>query len=131
MNFNVSHLSKKTGIAIGILTFLPPFYMLASFIGFAFVITLSGPKPDPRWFIAFMAAHLLVMLLMLGLLIFYVAHIVTNVQLTSDHKILWIVLLFFAGIIAMPIYWFLFILRDGNPALGRAEPPSKSYSGPL
>jgi hypothetical protein len=60
------------------------------------------------------------MLIMLALLVFYIAHVFKNTALVGDRRILWAVVLFMGGPIAMPVYWFLYVWR--GPHLAAAPP---------
>jgi hypothetical protein len=48
----------------------------------------------------------------LGMTIYYIFNIFKNERLEQNYKIMWTILLFFAGMLAQPIYWYLYIWRD-------------------
>jgi hypothetical protein len=48
-----------------------------------------------------------------------------NERVNNDKKVLWAVVLFMGGMIAMPIYWYLYIWRDEKgPAIDSNAPKS-------
>jgi hypothetical protein len=51
------------------------------------------------------------MFIMIGLLVFYIVHLFKNPAIAGDRRALWAVVLFLGSIIAMPVYWFLYIWR--------------------
>jgi hypothetical protein len=58
------------------------------------------------------ALHLLTILSGFALLAFYIVHIVKNKLIQESNKIAWLLIMFFFGYFAMPIYWYRFIWRD-------------------
>jgi hypothetical protein len=66
-------------------------------------------------FAGLFAAHLLTILLMLGLMPFYIILVVKNGQLDDTMRIVWVVLICMLGMFAMPVYWYLNIWRDAPP----------------
>lgn len=52
------------------------------------------------------------MLLMLGLMIFYVVNAYNSPKLPADKRSIWVIILFFGNIIAMPIYWYQYIWKE-------------------
>ena len=69
----------------------------------------SGP---PFFFAAFFAVHLFTMLWMMGLTIFYIVNVFRNDRVDKDKKALWAIVIFMGNIIAMPIYWYLYIWQE-------------------
>lgn len=45
------------------------------------------------------------------LLIFYLTHLITKTSLPRRQLTIWTFALFFASVVAMPIYWYLFLWR--------------------
>ncbi len=52
-----------------------------------------------------------VMALTLVLTMFYVRHAWYNRRLPEDSRVAWIVAIVGVGILAMPVYWYRFLLR--------------------
>jgi hypothetical protein len=63
-------------------------------------------------FAGLFAAHLLTILLMLGLMPFYIVLVVKNARLDETMRIVWVVLICMLGMFAMPVYWYLNIWRE-------------------
>ena len=51
-------------------------------------------------------------LLSIGLLIFFIMHLLRHKALDSTERIIWILVFLFAGIIGYPIYWYMRIWKD-------------------
>jgi hypothetical protein len=111
-------MSKNTKILVGILTILP-------FISFIFGIWLSisvitqfdhsSNAPDTaalRGLASFAIILGFAILLSIGLLIYYIVHAVNNKSLSSEERLMWILLFVFISTIAFMIYWILRIWQD-------------------
>jgi hypothetical protein len=46
------------------------------------------------------------------LLVFYIIHVVKNKRIKDDMRIIWILIIFFGSMFAMPVYWYLYILKE-------------------
>jgi hypothetical protein len=122
-------MSKNTKILVGILTILP-------FISFIFGIWLSismitqfdhsSNAPDTaalRSLASFAIILGFAILLSIGLLIYYIVHAVNNKSLTSEERLMWILLFVFISTIAFMIYWVLRIWQEKDPIIE----PDKKY----
>lgn len=47
-----------------------------------------------------------------ALLVFYIRNVFKNDRVQKDKKALWAVVLFMGNMIAMPIYWYLYVWRE-------------------
>lgn len=56
-------------------------------------------------------------LVIIGLLIFYVKHAIENKILSSEMRIVWIILFFFSNVLAMMVYWFIYILKEVDESI--------------
>jgi hypothetical protein len=110
--------SKK--LLLGILTGWPFVYFIGFFL---FVISMIVMAPGGGGelgvipgilFLLVMVLHFATIFLILGLLIFYIVNAGKSEKFTQGEKIAWIVALFFGGMIAMPIYWYMNIWK-GTP----------------
>jgi hypothetical protein len=109
-------ISKPIAILIGVLTAWPFVYMIIFFALF-----ISGPfmrgggslteSEASRSFQILLAMHLGTMFIMAALLSFYIVHVFKNPAI-PDKRTLWAVVLFFGNVIAMPVYWFLYVWRE-------------------
>ena len=70
----------------------------------------------PLGFVGLFAAHLLTIVLMIGLMPLYIILAVKNEYIDQTMKIMWAVLICMVGIFAMPVYWYLYIWRNQPPA---------------
>ncbi|MGM0545844.1 MAG: hypothetical protein ACQEST_03915 [Bacteroidota bacterium] len=61
-------------------------------------------------------------LLSLGLFIFYVVHMLQNVALDTEKRMLWIIVTFIAYGISLPIYWYLHVWKN-DPQHGLDSDP--------
>jgi hypothetical protein len=60
--------------------------------------------------------HFLTMLEIFALLAFYIVHVFKTDRVSQDKKALWAVVLFLGNMIAMPIYWYLYIWKEPTPS---------------
>jgi magnesium-transporting ATPase (P-type) len=104
---------------LGVLTLWPLIYI---FVFIAVVITqltadtsdLLDPSGDSTDAVdSLLLAHLLTMALILGLLVFYVAHAVRSPRVPDNQRVLWAIFLVLGSMIAMPIYFWLYVWPDG------------------
>ena len=111
------HLSKPAKVLIAAATAWPLVYMFL-FMGFIFSIVvrgLSGPHTRGEVPVAFKLVfllHLLTILWMFALLAFYIIYLFKSDRVAQDKKALWAVVLFFGNMIAMPVFWYLYIWRE-------------------
>jgi hypothetical protein len=122
--------SKPVKILIGILTafaVLFPFLIVPAFMmffvfgsGFPFLDPYSIPDPSyigKTMFPMMMISYPLMMcfsVVQLGLQVFYIIHEIKNTALTETFRILFTIGTFFLPYVAMPIYFFVYLLKD-NP----------------
>jgi len=94
----------------------PIFYMVFFFV---FVLSQilasfpSGPSQEmPDGFLLIFPLHFFTMILMVVLLVIYIKNVFRNDRVAQDKKALWAVVLFIGNMIAMPIYYYLYIWRE-------------------
>ncbi|SRR6266498_4510071 len=122
-------MNKSTKILLGLATLWPFLYMILFFV-FIFSSILFMPRPGaeesgpPFFFAVFIALHLSTMLWIMGLTVFYMVNVFRNDRVDKDKKVLWAVVMFMGNMIAMPIYWYLYIWKEGPGSL-----PSQSSLG--
>jgi hypothetical protein len=114
-------MSRSSKLFIGILSFLP---IVLVFVMFFMVLRLipnfiewgdhNDPEPQevfsvfgPMFIVGFGMA-----ILSLGLLIFFIMHLLRHKALDSTERVIWILVFLFAGIIGYPIYWYMRIWKD-------------------
>ncbi|HEX8407951.1 MAG TPA: hypothetical protein VF883_03745 [Thermoanaerobaculia bacterium] len=109
-------------IALLATTVLPLIYMVMFFASFA--LTVSGGSRSNVIFDNFgilMAVHLGVMLLMFALITFYIVFLFKTDRVKTEMKAVWAVAIFMGSIVAMPIFWYLYIWPSGD---GRSAEPA-------
>ncbi len=83
-------------------------YLMPKFMSFT---TPGGPPPEEfhhlfdnvfRW-------HLGIMGLVVALTILYIVHLFRTDRVPADKKALWAVVLLLGNILAMPVYWYLYV----------------------
>ena len=107
---------KKIGAIILALITLEPILYLILFFTFIIKTFMSfGNNLDldkePGIVQILFPLHFLTMLILFGLLIFYVVNVFRNALIESDKKVLWLIVIFFGNIIAMPVYWYIHIWK--------------------
>ena len=126
-------MKKRNKILLGIATAWPLLY-IPLFVLFMFSFALMadrGAPPDgafPAMFLLILPFHMLTILGGLALSVFYIVNVFRNPRVEKDKQVMWVVLLFMVGLIAQPIYWYLYIWREepslktgARPALNNGE----------
>jgi len=55
--------------------------------------------------------HIATMLEIMGLLVVYIVHLFKTDRVPKDQKALWAVVIFLGSVLAMPVYWYLYIWK--------------------
>lgn len=133
-------MSKPKKIILGLLSIWPIVYF-AIFVLFVFSQMLSplrqGPVTTPStamsgssttptnvvagsgvpgWFMALAALHLGTGFLLVILIAIYIRDIFKSDRVSKDKKALWAVCIFLGNMVAMPIYWYLYIWSEPKSA---------------
>ncbi len=123
-------MTKRKKVWLGIATIWPIAWMFIFMISmFTFFFSFAGrpgqPEPGPILFLfpVIILLHFVTVFGSLALIIYYIFDIFKNERLEQNYKIMWTVLLFFAGMLAMPIYWYLYIWRDAPEGAALGGPP--------
>lgn len=105
-------MTKAWKLLLGALTIWPIMY-IALFFGAAFYSILIGQTKELTgiWDLI-IPLHLLTILIIFALMIFYVVNVVRNHRIKSDMKAVWAIVVVLGGPIALPIYWYFFIWKD-------------------
>lgn len=113
-------MSRNSKILVGILSFLP---IILLFVMIPTLLNLipqfiEWDKHEPAieevlntigpffFLIIFMG------LLSLGLLVFFIIHLVNNKSIESGEKIVWIIVFLFVSMVGYPVYWFVRIWNE-------------------
>jgi hypothetical protein len=125
-------MKKSTKIWLGSATIWPIVYLALFFVVIFSVVIIAGLNPGthapvenspasiffPVGFMAIFALHMLTVMGTLALTVFYIIRVFKTEQLDQNMKIMWMLLLFFMGMLAQPVFWYLYIWRDA-PDLSR------------
>jgi len=122
-------MKSSTKVLLGLASLWPFVYMILFFIfvlsSFFFLSPSTGKEfGPPVSFMVIFLLHLLTMLWIMALTIFYIVNVFRNERVDKDKKVLWAVVLFMGNLIAMPIYWYLYIWKE--PAVTRPGPSALS-----
>lgn len=116
-------LSKPISILVLLATLAPLAYFVFFFgmIGF-FVLSAADRGPEPDLFKVIFILHMLCIVWIWGLMAFYLIYLFKSSSVPKDQKVLWAVVLFIANVMAMPVFWWLYVW----PGSKRADvaPPS-------
>ncbi|MBI4743378.1 MAG: hypothetical protein HY776_00890 [Actinobacteria bacterium] len=111
-------MKKPTKIMLGIASLWPILYMTIFFVftfSQVFLFSQEGPmspSSPPTWFLVIFGLHFLTMLWIFVLLIIYIVNVFRNNRVAKEKKALWAVVLFLGNVVAMPVYWYLYIWRE-------------------
>lgn len=116
--------SKK--IFTGLLAFLP---LIASAIFLIFFFTSFFPEivkmdhahgdVSPEFFFSnmmgFIAWVIALVFVQLGLMIYFIIHVMNNNRVKNEERIIWVLVFIFASSIGFPIYWGIRIWPEEKP----------------
>ena len=118
-------MSTSAKIVLGVLSFLPFIFLLGYFVWFiGLFVSMIGttglgdanPGEMPGYFFSNMIWMIIWVALMgifsLGLLIYYIVHVVNNKAIDSNERLVWILVFIFANMMGFPIYWYMRIWRN-------------------
>jgi len=112
--------SKVAKIIIGLLSFLPIVLTLVLVVTVVNQIPefLEWERYEPGFRTIFMTISPIIIiavvlsLLSLGLLIFFIIHMINHKKMEPIEKLIWILIFLFVGIVGYPVYWFLRIWNE-------------------
>src|SRR4030095_5425561 len=113
-----------TKILLGIATVWPFCYMIFFFLFMVssfFLARAGGDSAIEPSFLLIVPLHFLTMLVITALTVFYIVNVFRNERVDKDKKVLWTIVLLMGSMIAMPIYWYLYIWSD-SPAAANPKP---------
>lgn len=113
----MGNMKKPAKILLGILTAWPVVYMFMVF-GFMFLTFTSN---NTSFFPIIFGLHFATIFMMFGLIAFYIVDVFRNKRIKQDQKALWAVVIFCGNMIAMPVYWYLFIWREPDVNIPAAQ----------
>jgi hypothetical protein len=124
----MDNLSKPVKVLLGIGSLWPMIYIFVFAFGFGLFFFLAaaqgstghmdGAEPPAAVIAAmvlFLAMHIGTIFPVWGMLVFFIIHLVQTIRVPNDQKALWAVILFLGAMIAMPVYWYMYIWREPSP----------------
>jgi hypothetical protein len=105
-------MNKKTAVVLGVFTYWPLIYVLIftlTMLTGVFGVKQPSDGGVPMYFKILFACHLITMLEIVFLAVFYIGYLLKTDRVASNKKILWAVLIWFGNAIAMPIFWHRYI----------------------
>ncbi|MFT3933743.1 MAG: hypothetical protein QM726_09030 [Chitinophagaceae bacterium] len=114
-------MSNGKKIFLGILSFLPIVFFviyMVTFFGFMINIFRHAQHDDvmPEMVMgnvfSIIAVALVMMLTTLGLLIYFIIHMLNNTMVEGIERIVWVLVFIFAGMIGFPVYWYMRIWKQ-------------------
>jgi hypothetical protein len=116
-------LSKPVAVLVLIVTLVPigyfAFFMVTVLSG---VLGLLQGEDGKTWFLVLFVLHVLCILWIWALLALYLVFLFKSETVPKDKTVLWAVVLFFGNVLAMPIFWYLYMWR-ATSKLPPAEQP--------
>ena len=117
-------MSRSSKLFIGILSFLPIVLLIVFFVMiFSLFPTFiewgnrgNSYEPAPQEVFSVFGPIFIVGfgmgILSIGLLIFFILHLLRHKAMDSTERIIWILVFLFAGIVGYPIYWYMRVWKD-------------------
>jgi predicted membrane channel-forming protein YqfA (hemolysin III family) len=119
----MDRMTKSHKIMLIIATFMPFLFVAIWFVSFFFFFGLSmaqpghgNGEPPPAMFITMFGFQALMMVWGIGLFVLYLVHLFKTDRVKQERKALWGVVLFLGGIVAMLVYWFMYVWPEPEPA---------------
>jgi hypothetical protein len=113
-------MSRSSKLLIGILSFLPIILLVVFLIMFASIFPRffewENYEPAPQEVFGVFGPIIILGILMaivsLGLLIFFIMHLIRYKTMEPVERIIWILVFLFVGTIGYPIYWYMRVWKD-------------------
>jgi magnesium-transporting ATPase (P-type) len=111
--------NRPVAILVALLTLAPWAYLVFFFSHFmtgfpSFQNAAQPPEQFFRDFDTIFRLHMIVIVLILALMAFYIVHLFRTDRVPGDKKALWAVVLFLGNLLAMPVYWYLYVWPKAN-----------------
>lgn len=125
-------MTKRRAVALGVFTAWPFLYMILfmSSILMAILADLASTGPagePPDVFLFIIPLHLLTMLEIFALMIFYVIYLFKTDAVPQDKKALWAAVILLGGMVSMPVFWYLYVWRQTSRS--SPEPLAEGAAG--
>lgn len=119
-------MKKSNKVLLGAATIWPFIYIILFMVFILSTILTRGGAGEgvgPALKLTAFAIHLLTILWIWALLAFYMVNVFKNHRVDQDKKVLWAVVLFMGNVFAMPVYWYLYIWREGGVSTATSNAP--------
>jgi hypothetical protein len=122
-------MSRSKKLFLGLLAAWTPIYMVIFLVWWALMFwsfDQGGPQPPNEQFFASFAViavlHAGTMLSAFGQMFCYLYHALTkNDAIDPNMKVVWVIALFFVSMIAIPLYWLLYIWREPEASVAKVK----------
>ena len=123
-------MSKPIKLLVGLLSVWPILYIVLFFAliasSFAWMSRTDAapagpPAGPPAVFAALFVGHLATILVIFGLFAFYIVYLFKTDRVPQDKKGLWAAMLFLGTILAMPVFFYVYIWPDEWPRNSRGR----------
>ena len=122
----LSNQSKPAKIILGVATISPVLLwalflcgFFALFFGTFVTVAQQPPSEEPPGifflFPVLFAVQMIGMVWVIALMILYIVDVFRTERLPQDQRVLWLIVIFFGSILAMPVYWYLYVWREPPP----------------
>lgn len=106
-------ISRSFALTLGVITILPLVYMCFFFV-LCTLQSLGVVSLSRGSFTILLVMHVSVVLLVWCLIGIYIYHLFKTEHVEPTKKTLWAVVLFLGNVIAMPVFWFHYILKPSE-----------------
>ena len=115
-------LSRRAKLFVGALTLWPILYIflfIAFAVGMMFyasgVDAATRAQEPPAALFVVVALHFATIAMFFALIAFYIVYSFKTDRVPQDKKALWAAVLFFCGMVAMPVFFYLYIWPEAGP----------------
>lgn len=110
-------LNRTKKLLVGVATIWPLIYIPLFFV-FVFSIVFSSVAQNsdvfPKEVLIIFPVHFLTIISMFVLMGLYIFDLFKNTRIENGKKALWAVVIFLGGIVAMPVYWYLYVWKTSK-----------------
>lgn len=114
-------MKKSSKLLLLAATLVPSMGIVATLVFFSFHVLLGEPtgavgsaNGTPPLFMMMLGLQLGAILWIISLTVIYIVNVYRNEHVQRDMRTLWVVMLIVGSFFAMPIYWYLYIWREGQ-----------------
>ncbi len=106
-------MKRVAKLVLGVATLWPLIYFLGfTVLLFSIFTAIIEGRDGPEMFAVIAPIHIFTILWVFMLTVVYIVDLFRNDRVSGDKKALWAVVIFLGGLVAMPIYWYLYVWRE-------------------